>query len=193
MAIKHFADFGLDGARIDAIAAEAGVNKALLYYHFQDKASLYEHAMIDVIQRTADAVSADLAACSSSAEHKLRTFIASLAQSVNSNPSFAPLVLREIASGGADLTPEVLQQIGRLMELLRDILKEGETSGVFKPVSPIVMQMQIMGGMLYFSAGSRIRTDMLHFGFHKTETLAEQSAEAIADTVADIVLNGLRT
>jgi TetR/AcrR family transcriptional regulator len=37
-----FARDGLAGARTDAIAAAAGVNKALLYYYFKDKEKLYE-------------------------------------------------------------------------------------------------------------------------------------------------------
>jgi TetR/AcrR family transcriptional regulator len=40
-----FARDGLAGARTDAIAAEAGVNKALLYYYFKDKEKLYEAVM----------------------------------------------------------------------------------------------------------------------------------------------------
>src|SRR6516165_2709831 len=39
---RLFARDGLAGARTDAIAAEAGVNKALLYYYFKSKESLYE-------------------------------------------------------------------------------------------------------------------------------------------------------
>lgn len=40
-AARVFAAQGFSGARIDAIAAEAGVNKALLYYHFEDKEQLF--------------------------------------------------------------------------------------------------------------------------------------------------------
>lgn len=39
---RVFAKSGLAGARIDAIAAAAGVNKALLYYYFKSKEDLYE-------------------------------------------------------------------------------------------------------------------------------------------------------
>jgi TetR/AcrR family transcriptional regulator len=42
-----FAKAGLDGARIDAIADAAGVNKALLYYYFKSKGGLYEAVMED--------------------------------------------------------------------------------------------------------------------------------------------------
>lgn len=41
-AAEHiFAERGLAGARIDAIAAAAGVNKALIYYYFKSKDALY--------------------------------------------------------------------------------------------------------------------------------------------------------
>jgi AcrR family transcriptional regulator len=38
---RIFADGGLEGARMDAIAVKAGVNKALLYYYFRGKEELY--------------------------------------------------------------------------------------------------------------------------------------------------------
>src|ERR1700687_5113984 len=40
-AAQEFAQHGLAGARTDAIAREAKVNKALLYYYFKDKETLY--------------------------------------------------------------------------------------------------------------------------------------------------------
>src|SRR3984893_3499362 len=40
-AAREFAEHGIAGARTDAIAREARVNKALLYYYFTDKETLY--------------------------------------------------------------------------------------------------------------------------------------------------------
>src|SRR6201994_2977952 len=40
-AAHEFAQHGIAGARTDAIAREARVNKALLYYYFKDKETLY--------------------------------------------------------------------------------------------------------------------------------------------------------
>src|SRR5580692_12539766 len=45
-AVAEFADHGIAGARTDAIARAANVNKALLYYYFRDKDALYE-AVLD--------------------------------------------------------------------------------------------------------------------------------------------------
>src|SRR5438309_10705468 len=45
-AVTEFAEHGIAGARTDAIARAAHVNKALLYYYFEDKNALYE-AVLD--------------------------------------------------------------------------------------------------------------------------------------------------
>src|ERR1700680_4878710 len=46
-AAKEFAEHGIAGARTDAIAREARVNKALLYYYFKDKETLYGAVLDD--------------------------------------------------------------------------------------------------------------------------------------------------
>jgi AcrR family transcriptional regulator len=40
-ALSEFAEHGLAGARVDRIAGKAGVNKAMIYYHFDSKEDLY--------------------------------------------------------------------------------------------------------------------------------------------------------
>src|SRR4029077_19914867 len=45
-AVAELAEHGIAGARTDAIARAAHVNKALLYYYFEDKGALYE-AVLD--------------------------------------------------------------------------------------------------------------------------------------------------
>jgi len=70
-AARAFAGQGPAGARIDAIAAEAGVNKRMLYHYFGDKNALFEavlkdrlggdaHARTSAQLEAADAVSWDV-------------------------------------------------------------------------------------------------------------------------------------
>src|SRR5579862_9122871 len=60
-AVREFADHGIAGARTDAIAKSAGVNKALLYYYFQDKDSLYGAVLDKVFSGLRDTVMGALA------------------------------------------------------------------------------------------------------------------------------------
>ena len=47
-----FAEVGLAGARIDAIAGAAGINKAMLYYYFKSKEGLYRAVLEGVANVT---------------------------------------------------------------------------------------------------------------------------------------------
>src|SRR5207244_11018379 len=47
-AVREFSREGVAGARTDAIARAARVNKALLYYYFEDKEALY-NAVLDQV------------------------------------------------------------------------------------------------------------------------------------------------
>ena len=55
-AAHEFAEHGIAGARTDAIAREAGVNKALLYYYFKDKETLYGAVLDDAFSGLKTAV-----------------------------------------------------------------------------------------------------------------------------------------
>src|SRR6187200_3680066 len=57
-AAVEFAARGFDGAKVDRIAARARVNKAMLYYHFKNKADLYRAILRDLFQSMAEAVAA---------------------------------------------------------------------------------------------------------------------------------------
>ena len=53
-ALSEFAAHGLAGARTEAIAVAAGVNKALLYYYFESKEKLYAATLEMVSARVRD-------------------------------------------------------------------------------------------------------------------------------------------
>ncbi len=63
-AAQEFAEHGIAGARTDAIAREARVNKALLYYYFKDKETLYgavlDHAFSGMKSKVFRALDSDL-------------------------------------------------------------------------------------------------------------------------------------
>src|SRR5437762_9327850 len=55
-AVREFSREGVAGARTDAIARAAKVNKALLYYYFEDKESLYGAVLDQVFGGLMDAI-----------------------------------------------------------------------------------------------------------------------------------------
>lgn len=74
-AIREFSTHGLAGARTDAIAQSARVNKALLYYYFKNKESLYIATIEDVIGDVVKSTTALLEQKCTPGEHLLRLAI----------------------------------------------------------------------------------------------------------------------
>lgn len=56
-AAEEFAAHGLAGARVDAIARRAGVNKQLLYHHFGGKEALFREILRDLVEGHREAFS----------------------------------------------------------------------------------------------------------------------------------------
>ena len=42
VALKLFAQHGFEGARMEKLAAEVGINKASLYFHFKSKEEIFQ-------------------------------------------------------------------------------------------------------------------------------------------------------
>lgn len=58
-ATDEFAEHGFAGARVDRIAAQAGVNKRLLYVYFGDKEAVFEAVLARQLVQRADDVAFD--------------------------------------------------------------------------------------------------------------------------------------
>ncbi|WP_309620564.1 TetR family transcriptional regulator, partial [Salinibacterium sp.] len=60
-AAEEFAAFGIAGARIDRIAASAGVNKSLIYSYFESKDKLFDTVFSEMTRDSLATVSFDVA------------------------------------------------------------------------------------------------------------------------------------
>ncbi len=50
----HFAEKGFNGARVDEIAKDAGINKAMIYYYFRSKQNLLDHLLQHFVRESLD-------------------------------------------------------------------------------------------------------------------------------------------
>ncbi|MBH1942166.1 TetR/AcrR family transcriptional regulator [Mobilitalea sibirica] len=50
-ALKQFAQHGFEGARMEKIAAEVGINKASLYFHFKSKEEIFQELFQNIITK----------------------------------------------------------------------------------------------------------------------------------------------
>ena len=103
-AANDFSTHGFDGVSVDAIAHQAGVNKAMIYYHFEGKLGLYREVVRDML-RAVGAAATEIADNADGPAAKIEGFIEALARLRDSRPWFPPLMMREMAAGAPGSTP----------------------------------------------------------------------------------------
>ena len=151
-----FAEKGYSGTHVDEIAERAGVNKATLYYQIGDKDTLYANVIHQVLGNTANGV-AEAVAQVDHPEEKLKAYIHYIASAVDKNPELPPIMMREIASGGATLPQVVAEDIASVVTILIGILDEGKKEGIFTETIPFLIHMMIMGTILFYKGSVPIK------------------------------------
>lgn len=185
-ATEVFATIGFAGARVDEIAARAGVNKAMLYYHVGDKDKLYATVLTDTIERVPVALRAAIERVETPAE-KLQCLLDTLASLGTSNPHFVPIMLREIASGGATLPDQMLARMAGVFRVVADVLAAGVKRKAFRRTDPLLTHVSLVGSMMFLVASQPIRARLAKVaGVEHTHTLDD-----LARHTGNLFLKGL--
>ena len=151
-----FAERGFEGARVDDIAARAGVNKAMLYYHVGDKTALYSAVLLRNFGRVRVALDEALAS-GGTARQRLEAVITAVTRMVQRHPDHPRMMLREIASGAASLEPEVLAAMLEVVGVVRALIAEGTAAGEFRTIDPVLTHLTLVGAVVFLNASALIR------------------------------------
>ena len=136
-AVREFAREGVAGARTDAIARSAGVNKALLYYYFKDKEALYQAVLDEVFSGVRVAIEQALSQPLPPRE-RLQAYVRAHFDYIASNPLYPRIVHAEFLRAGR--SPAGMQRIAKeyfrpIFSQLSSLLQEGVQAGEFRPVN----------------------------------------------------------
>ena len=154
-ATAEFAERGYDAAGVDRIAARARVNKAMIYYHYGSKRSLYVAILRDMFGKVGVRARA-IADGSGTAPEKLDSWILAIIEEAAARPWFPPVMLREFASGAQHLDPETFGQMDAVFNTVRDIVAQGQKEGVFRQIDPLLTHLTILPPILMFFARERV-------------------------------------
>jgi AcrR family transcriptional regulator len=154
-AAAAFSRRGFDGVAVDDVARAAKVNKAMIYYHFADKLSLYREIVCEMLRAAGTTVTA-IAERPGTAQDKLAAFIAAFVALSDERPYFPPMMMREIAEGAPHLDAGALTLMRSVFAAFARILAEGEQAGVFRPVNPVLAYMTVLAPLMLNAARERV-------------------------------------
>ncbi len=150
-AMTEFADKGLAGARIDAIAGRAGINKRLIYYYFEGKDKLF----LAVLEQTyADIRGAEQALHLELDDpvEAVRRLIAFTWNHFVTHPEFLTLLNSENLHKARHLkqSTRIREMHSPLVQTLGDVLERGRRDGLFRGgVDPVQLYISI-ASLAYF-------------------------------------------
>jgi TetR/AcrR family transcriptional regulator len=131
-AAEHiYAESGLAGARTEAIAAAAGVNKALLYYYFQSKESLYQAVVGSQVHEFQQQAREVLSAKGPAGPILLR-YISYHFDFMGTHPHYPRIFQRMMMEGDPALEQMIREHSVPLKRLLEALLERGMKSGEFR-------------------------------------------------------------
>ena len=139
-AIMEFSREGVAGARTDAIARAAGVNKALLYYYYEDKDALYGAVLDLVFGGLTHAVDGPLSSGQPPRE-KLLAYVGAHFDYIAAHPFYPRIAQSEmmsVARGRSAHVERIVKQYFRpLFTRVAQILRDGIEAGEFRRVDPM--------------------------------------------------------
>src|SRR5438045_1092263 len=148
---RLFAAQGFARTTVKHIGRAAGVNSALLYYYFADKDRLYREVLQRFVTRLVERTMA--APAGGGPEGAVRAFVAAQADTLNGNPHFPRLLVRELIDFDAAHAVEQVHLLAATsFRKLCGLIEEGQRAGVFRrSVDARFAAISVIAQLAYFS------------------------------------------
>jgi TetR/AcrR family transcriptional regulator len=161
----------------------------MLYYHVGNKEALYTAVLTRNFDRMEAALAEGLSA-RGTARDRLDSIIAGVARALKELPDHPRIVLREFASGGTNLQPEVLERMVRVLGMVRNLLEEGVRRNEFRATDPVMTHLTLVGASLILSAVSPLRERVAELdpGIGNLDDDAD-----VGEFLSDLLLHGIAT
>ncbi len=175
-AAQLFRDRGFDATSVSDVARALGLTKAGLYHHFESKEALLFEIMMFGLDKVRDEVVIPVRAIRDPAERLKQLIIRHARIATRGQGAIAHLgdEIRALPPG----TRKRIEQRQRVyVDLVRDTLRELESSGRLKDIDPTVATFSLIGMILW-----------LPRWYRQNGRLSQQE---VADAIATLALRGL--
>jgi TetR/AcrR family transcriptional regulator len=191
-ALVEFGREGLAGARVDTIAAEARVNKALVYYYFRDKDALYDAILNDFFSRLLQRI---MAVCDQpgGAGERFLSYAREHFDAIAESPYYARIFMGEMMTASRGGSPHLdrifkkyLHPIGlRVIALLQEGIEVGE----FRAVQPAQFVPTAIGSIVHYFLTAPLRQRFMREDLGSEQTIQQRRAAVLDFIAAALFLN----
>lgn len=182
---KIFAKSGLAGARTDAIAAAAGVNKALLYYYFKSKENMYEAVVEDHFSGF-NRQALEVLTAPGSARAILLRYVSLHFDFISARHRYASLHQQTMMAGGKFAERLVKKYFRPRSEAFDKLLERGMQSGEFHRTDRFNMAVSVVSLIVFYFSAAPVLKLMGRADAYRPANLCRRKTE-----VLDFIRRGL--
>lgn len=184
---KVFVRDGMAGARMQDIADEAGINKALLHYYFRNKEKLFERIFLDAAHQIFPRVNAIFQADQPLFE-KMEEFIDTYITIVMENPYLPLFVLTEINRDPVRFLEKIWPNNSKPdpLPLLKQIQQEVE-EGNIKPIDPASLIVNMMSLVVFPFVGRPMIQHMIGMDQERFADFLQQRKKSLTKFIIDAI------
>lgn len=150
-AASEFARHGYQGCRTQSVADAAGVNKAMISYHFGGKLGLYRAVVTDRMAGLSPRLQAVRERREPAAD-KWRYYVSTIFNIFAEDPLLYRIILREHLDGGERLQKEFAREMGEFFRTTRTVLEQGRREGAIGSVDPHSIHLSLIGAITFYLA-----------------------------------------
>lgn len=145
---------GFEGARMQEIADEAGINKALLHYYFRSKDKLFEAVFIDAFVKFVPTILITLNS-NSPLFRKIEVFVDHYIDVLSKNPFIPGFILHELGHN-TELLSKIIRTVGLNPDLFVEQVKAEIEAGTINPIDPRDLLVNMLAMCIFPFVGKPI-------------------------------------
>jgi AcrR family transcriptional regulator len=188
VAADHFSEFGYDATHLEAIAKECEISKPAIYYHFKDKAALYEtvllkrfSALSEIIEKNTDR---------GNPVENLKSYIKTFGDFLIETPCFSAIFAREIANGAKSMPESCITELSKTLQILASILESGKEKEIFYCENPFMIQMMIVTTLTSYITTKELRDRVSHV-LTRSNKKFDPNIEDVIENLSDKIIKAL--
>lgn len=177
---------GYTGARMQEIADEAGINKAMLHYCFKSKQVLFETVFKKAFQQLAPKIN-EIFQSEASLFDKIKEFTSSYISFVIDNPYLPPFIIQEM-NNNPEFVISFLKDDNRPNPnvLIAQIEQEIE-QGIIKTIKPKQLLLNIFSLTVFPFAAHALVKGLLHLTDEEFIQMMEERKTSIAQQIINSI------
>lgn len=178
---------GMEGARMQEIANEAGINKALLHYYFRSKDKLFtavfKESFLKLLPNLVELLKSDI-----NLFDKIRFIVSNYIDIINANPLLPSFVITEL-SRNPETVVTMIKSSGMNPAYFINQVQEEVENGTIEPVQPLHLIVNMLALCIFPFVAKPIITNVI---FHQDQQQFELFIQERKKEVSDLIINSIK-